>query len=226
MSWIYLSHVLDEQTPLYGKNGQVSIKRARSIENGDSSNNSELSMPAHAGTHIDAPYHFDQAGVSLELFPPEFWQTDAVWLMEWPCDASEILDLDRTGELLESVPVNCELLLIRTGFENKRASQVDTYTKQGPGLGADVARWLRQQRRLKYLGMDFISTSSFSHRETGREAHREFLCDSQADSPAILLVEDMALGQLQKTPASVWIVPLRFSRADGAPVTVLAKIDG
>ena len=60
MSWIYLSHTLNEETPLYNDSGVVLLERKRKILEGDSCNSTDLSLPAHSGTHMDAPYHFDQ----------------------------------------------------------------------------------------------------------------------------------------------------------------------
>ena len=47
--WVYLSYPLKEQTPLYGNSGKIKLKRARQIQNGDRSNNTELHFPAHSG---------------------------------------------------------------------------------------------------------------------------------------------------------------------------------
>jgi kynurenine formamidase len=57
-----LHHILFPETPLYGGNGRLELKQICSISEGDTSNNTELSFPAHSGTHIDAPYHFDSGG--------------------------------------------------------------------------------------------------------------------------------------------------------------------
>ncbi len=224
MSWIYLSHVLSNNTPLYGGNGQVKIERSRTINSGDSSNSSEISLPAHAGTHVDAPYHFDPDGTTLDGYMAEYWFNTKIWLIDVDSKPGEILNLSKIGPKLEMVPENCDLLLLRTGAESWRADNPKLYEKEGPGVGVDVALWLRKNRKLKFLGMDFISTSSFAHRELGREAHRAFLGADMNIAPPIMLVEDMALSKLEHKPNSVWIVPIRFSEADGAPVTVMAQI--
>ena len=72
MSRIYLNHVLSESTPLYKNIGVITIARERSIQNGDTSNNSYLSTPTHAGTHIDAPYHFDENGKILDQLDADY----------------------------------------------------------------------------------------------------------------------------------------------------------
>lgn len=224
MSWIYLSHRLDQATPLYGGGG-VAIERIRRLDDGDTANASALRLPAHAGTHLDAPHHFDAEGKSLDDFPAGFWRCVRPWLIDCPAQPGEILGLARLGEALEAVPPETDLLLLRTGFEAWRDKDPQTYAARGPGLAPEIADWLRRRRQLKILGFDFISVSSFMHREAGRQAHRAFLCAHDSGSAPILLLEDMALARMPGLPAEVWVVPLRFERADGAPVTVLASVD-
>lgn len=49
-------------TPVYDGDPQTTIKKLKSIDNGDEYNLSMLSMCVHAGTHIDAPLHFCSDG--------------------------------------------------------------------------------------------------------------------------------------------------------------------
>lgn len=224
MTWIYLSHVLRESTPLYGAVGEIRINPSRSMGRGDSSNNSDLHLPAHAGTHVDAPRHFDPQGMTLDQYPPGHWLVKCPALLDVPCEPAQVLDMERMGAMLQTVPHDCDMLLLRTGAEDWRNTNPDVYAKQGPGVAADVALWLRTHRRIKMLGMDFISLSSFAHRELGRAAHRAFL--GEGGGQPILLVEDMALASLPgKIDAldEVWVVPMLHENSDGAPVTVMAK---
>ncbi len=224
MTWIYLSHVLAETTPLYGKNGEVRIRRSRSMSRGDSSNNSELIMPSHVGTHVDAPNHFDAQGLTLDRYPADHWRCLRPALLHLPSEPGELLGMERMASLLEQVPGDCDILLLRTGAQAWRTDAPDTYACRGPGVAAGVAHWLRSHRHLKFLGMDFVSISSHAHRDAGREAHRAFLGPQESGSAPILLIEDMALAELSAVPKEVWVVPILFSGADGAPATVFARV--
>jgi kynurenine formamidase len=71
-------------------------------------------------------------------------------------------------------------------------------------------------------GLDSISLSSFTHRETGHEAHKAFL-----DHPnPILLLEDMDLSAIDNSVKlkQVIVSPLRVEDADGTLCTVFANI--
>ncbi len=69
---------------------------------------------------------------------------------------------------------------------------------------------------MRAVGFDCISISSPKHRIEGREAHCEFL------KRGIILIEDMKLGVLKKSPDRVIVSPLLIEDADGAPATVFA----
>lgn len=223
MTWVSLSHPLATTTPLYG-GGAVRIERVRAMEAGDSSNNSTLTLPAHAGTHIDAPRHFDAGGRTLDSFSPDYWHAERPWLIDCLASPGELLDLAKLGRHLATIPDDCDLLLLRTGFERLRDADPETYSSRGPGLAPETCDWLRRHRNLRMLGLDFVSVSSFLHREMGRQAHRMLLAAHESGAEPILPVEDMALAVLETVPTESWIIPVLFTAADGAPVTAIAKV--
>jgi kynurenine formamidase len=225
----YLSHILTADTPRYGNQGPLELRRVRKMCCGDQSNNTELEFSAHLGTHIDAPFHFDTKGLQLETYPASFWKCRKIALIDYSAAKDEVLSLETMNEQLESVPQDSDLLLIRTGWENLRASGTDSeYIFHGPGIGPDIGHWLRENRNLKMIGFDFISLTGFANRELGRVAHRAFLSNRDETGEAvkkapILIIEDMKLGELVKAPREVWVSPLRYEKGDGAPVTVIAS---
>ena len=77
--------------------------------------------------------------------------------------------------------------------------------------------------KIRVLGFDSISVSSFQNRIIGREAHKAFL---DPKNP-ILLLEDMDLTNVDKNTKfkRVIIAPLRISKCDGLPCTVIGEIE-
>lgn len=144
---------------------------------------------------------------------------DRVCLLDVPLKTGRLLlpkDID-----LKRIPRASEMLLIRTGFEKLRSQR--SYIFNGPGVHPDLCALLRERLpKLRALGFDFISLTSFPERELGREAHRIFLkMDSRGHAPWI--IEDMHLTKLRKQPQQVIVAPLQVKSADGAPVTILAR---
>lgn len=56
-------------TPVYPGDPEPQAKRVQKIENGDMCNLSMLAMCAHNATHVDAPNHFIDDGVTMENVP-------------------------------------------------------------------------------------------------------------------------------------------------------------
>jgi kynurenine formamidase len=104
------------------------------------------------------------------------------------------------------------------------ASDRENFESHGPGIGLDLAAWLREELELAFLGVDAISISSPDHREVGREAHRILLGPHHSGRQAVRLIEDMDLAALPGSPNRVWVAPLRMLGGDGAPVTVFAEL--
>jgi arylformamidase len=216
-STLYLSYPLSDNTPLFGNAKGISLIADKQRKKGDSCNTMLWSFPNHAGTHIDAPLHFDFQGKSITDFPAGFWIFNQI----------EILDIsgrvsDSQIIIPEDFPVfrleNPDLVLLKTGYHQYRGT--DRYTLTPPGVSPKVADWLRRYYpSVSVLGMDLISVSSYANRTIGREAHHSFL-NPKSGIP-ILLLEDLCLedcGELEK----VIVVPIRVQNADAAPCTVIA----
>ena len=211
--WVWLSHLLDTQTPLYGGEDVVHIVRDKDMAAGATCNTSRLSLPSHSGTHVDAPLHFLADGRGTDTFPPEFWVFRSPRLLDVTIRPGQLIGADDIDLGADDAT---ELLLLRTGFEAHRFKRL--YWENGPGLSCELASIFRQRLpKLKAVGFDFISLSSFQHRNEGREAHRHFLRSE------ILIIEDMALSDAggHTDLEQVIALPLRFRESDGAPCTVI-----
>jgi|Deesub1362B_J571_1020462.scaffolds.fasta_scaffold01777_5 kynurenine formamidase len=199
MRALFLSHVIDEKTPLYAGKNDINL------------GNNLFTMPYHTGTHIDSPAHFIEEGRSVTDFKAEELIFSRICLINVNAEGGYIISpADIRDEIRD-----CDLLLIKTGFEKHRNE--DMYWKNSPGLSPELATWLKENvKSIRAVGVDFISISSLSNRELGREAHRKFLGNE------ILLIEDMHLSEVEEEPDEVFVFPLRIENADGSPCTVLA----
>ncbi len=217
--YIFLSHILNESTPLYGGIANIKIKSERSIKAGDSSNNSFLCLPSHAGTHVDAPYHFVVTGKTVDTYTPQSWIFNSPLVVDIPSSPGQLI---KAKDLHLQSNRDVDLILFRTGFEKLRSKNI--YWEESPGLSADIAPFLLDTyKNLRAVGMDFISISSMKHRQEGREAHQAFLKNG------LLIFEDMTLAGVvnEFELYRVIALPLRFEKGEGAPCTILGiiKID-
>lgn len=219
--WIFLSYPLSDKYSSYGDGERIDLQAASRIEDGSSNNSSKLFLSSHFGTHIDFPYHFDNRGKSGENYPPEQFIFNAVMVVYITDDTFENWLITYKNFKKISFPENIDLLLIKTGFSEKRME--DYYWENYPGLHSDLAQFFKDRMPgLKAVGLDTISISSWQNRHMGRLAHKSFLTDHE-----VLIIEDMDLSKLNPNIVieTIIVSPLRFENSDGAPVTVFAKLN-
>lgn len=213
-----LSHFITRDTPSYGGNSPVNIEASSCMDHGASSNSLKFSLSNHVGTHVDLPLHFDAKGKNLNDYEAKDWFFRSIALVDIILAPGELL---RVEHLQGHVSIENEVLLVRSGFEARRGDR--EYSHENPGVSVEACQWLRDGfPKLRILGLDFISLSSFVNREIGRTAHRVLLGDGK--NPPLRIVEDMKLAHLTEAPRNLLISPLLLEKADGTQVTVWADI--
>ena len=213
---ILLSHIIDSDTPAYGNRDRFIIEEASRIADGASANSSKWTFTTnHLGTHIDMPKHFFDRGLSLTDMPLEFWISDKVQLINVPCISAKLIEVD---DLSHDIYDETEVLLLRTGYENFR--KTDKYWDDNPGLSSKLGFWLRKNSpKLRVVGFDFISLTSWKHRTDGKIAHQAFLNPEREGNP-ICIIEDMALKNIRTHLNKIIVSPLFVEKANGSPVTI------
>ncbi len=217
-NWIFLSHYYDSKTPGYGGKVDFVQEHTRCTSNGDKCNQFKFTMSNHVGTHIDLPFHFCGDGKKLEEYSPTDWLFNFIGVVEIDVELNELIFSKKIPKLDDQI----EVLILKTNFEVHRNNE--NYWKANPGLSAELGHFLKEKyKKLKVIGFDFISATSYGHKEEGVLAHRSFL-GSENGSP-ILIVEDMKLSLLKNNKIDqMFIAPLLIRNADGVPVTIYAKI--
>lgn len=215
---ILLSHIIDNETPTYGNRDCLTIIESSSIKEGSSANSSKwIFSTNHLGTHIDVPKHFFESGKTITDFSLDFWISDKVQIIDIPCMTAKLIEVDHVSE---EINIETEFLLIRTGYEKYRHN--DKYWNDNPGLSANVGFWLRlNYPKIRMIGFDFISLTSWIYREEGKQAHKAFLNPEGIGSP-ICIIEDMALSGIKSTLTKMIVSPLFCRSSNGSPVTVFA----
>lgn len=209
MEPIFLSYFLSENTPTYGgAEGTIIFEQERSINRGDTSNNLKLIFPAHLGTHIDFPRHFSDDGKMCSDYTAAFWIFSKIGFIECRTDEVE--------EHIGNLPVDIEILILKTGFGNKRGTS--EYWSSQPIIPASLASILKKKfPSLRVFGFDLISLTSKLDRAEGKIAHIQFLLQND-----ILVLEDMDLRNLFSAPDNLIIAPLQIEGADGVPCNVIS----
>ncbi|KAH0976899.1 hypothetical protein GBA52_026618 [Prunus armeniaca] len=166
------------------------------MKNASLTNNSEFDLPAHTGTHVDAPGH-----VFNDYFDAGF-------------DVDQ-LDLD---VLNVAFVLNCayvqndgglDLRIKRFGFQIKRLMHRKEFDSSFVGFTEDGAKWVVDNTDIKLVGTDYFSIATY---DEAIPAHVAFLRGRE-----IIPVEGLKLDDIQPGNYSVHCLPLRLLGAEGAP---------
>lgn len=218
MTYRYLSHIIEPDTPVYGNAPSVRVEALRSLARSDTANVISVTMTTHSGTHIDAPYHFFSNGRRIAQYPAGFWVFSRPAICRVKLFPGQLL----TPEQITVRPdTGCDIILFQSGWSNRRMDA--SYVTENPGVHPDTAEYLRRRfRRLRAVGIDWLSVSSIKNRESGRKVHRVFLRQGGGGHP-LLIIEDMNLSCRLSGLEEVIVAPLLIEGADGAPCTVIGK---
>ncbi len=210
----WLSHVMTEKTPAYGGGKGLEIISEKQISSGDTCNTTQWRLSSHIGSHVDAPKHFDDHGVTIDQYDPGEWIFNKPYIIDVMVKDAEIIGVEHI-ERSDITVHDVDFFIIRTGFEQFRNDR--RYWEQQPAYHPDLAQYLgRRFPSFSSIGMDTISVSSVQHRVLGRDAHHAFL-DKGYRIFEDLHLKDIPVGKLKKVIA----LPIRVLNGDGAPCTLI-----
>ncbi|MFG6147222.1 arylformamidase [Halobacillus sp. B23F22_1] len=204
MKLIDISMSLNAKTPPWPGDQPYSYKLTWGMEETGSVNVGQFQSSNHIGTHVDAPFHYDNDGSTIGELPIErFIGETLVVNME---GKSKIEASDLEPFQFEAV----DKVLFRTLSWEDRLAFPHEYTV----IAEDVAPFLNE-RGINLIGMDTPSVDP----ETSKElpAHQSL---NQAD---ILILEGLELGHVAPGIYELMAFPLKMDEADGSPVRAVLR---
>ncbi len=194
----------------------------------------KFSMAEHGGTHLDAPYHFDRNGQTLEQIPLENLVGDAVVI---DVSAKALQDRDYLigradieaweaahGRLPDGI-----ILLFRTGWGGRYWPDAEGYlgtAERGqeatqylhfPGLNPDAARWLTADRNVKAVGID---TASIDYGQSRTYQTHQILAAKN-----IPIFENVGyVDGLPETGFRIVALPVKIAGGSGGPLRIIAIV--
>lgn len=204
--WIDISQVLNDKIPVWPGDTPFHYKVSWSMEESGSVNVGQVSMSTHTGTHIDAPYHFDNDGKKvIELDFNLYIGPALVVHLQQPASIGlkELLDVPLQG---------VKRLLIKSGAWQDKT----VFPKSIPHIEPELAAYLAEQG-VQLLGLDLPSVDPLDSKELG--AHHEL------NRHGIHILEGLVLDKIEPGEYELAALPLPLEQADGSPVrAVIRKI--
>ena len=129
-----------------------------------------VSCLTHTGTHMDAPFHFLEDGVTVDQIPPDRLIGSAK-VLDLRKDIDGTLINRKTLEAHWPTTAAPEIVLLETGWSRHRA-HTRRYLYEFPGLEPPAAEFLVQQK-VRGVGTDTLGIDAFSNSQF--ESHKVLL---------------------------------------------------
>lgn len=203
-----ISLSISPEMPVWPGDPKVKVERIQKIEDGSDANVTYMSMTAHIGTHVDAPYHFLGGDAQTIDQLPLNQLTGRAYVLHLPDEVDVI-----TSEILQSseIPPRTRRLLFKTRNSTLWANQVNEFDKDFVAISADGAQYL-VDRGVKLVGVDYLSVAPF---DDGAPTHKILL------QAGVIVVEGLNLTEVTQGRYTLYCLPLKIAGADGSPARAI-----
>jgi len=187
--------------------------------------------PEHGGTHIDAPRHFSEPGLTVDAVPLGAGigpaavvdvRAQAARDRDYRVSVDDLLGWEKMhGRLPEGA-----IVLMRSGWgkywpDKQRylgtATFGDTKNLHFPGFSQQAAEWLVRERRIDAIGVD---TASIDYGPSADFIVHQIILG--ANKPALENVAN--LDRLPESGATIIALPMKIAGGTGAPARIIALL--
>jgi kynurenine formamidase len=229
-----LTHPLNAQT-LYWPTSPTTFQLERlsygPTEGGWFYSSNAFCSPEHGGTHLDAPIHFSENGISAEAIPLENLIAPVVVIdvsaqaaadADYRLTRQDVLDWEARYGRIEPGTI----VLLRTGWSARWPNRLaylgddtpgDASRLHFPSYGEDAARLLVEERGAVAIGVDVASI------DYGQS--RDFMVHRIAAARQVPGLENLTnLDQLPPRGATLIALPARIEGGSGGPLRAIALV--
>jgi kynurenine formamidase len=216
MPFLDLSQTIRAGMPKIHVLPEVEFHPVRRIAQGHPLNISELTIATHAGTHVDAPWHFVETGRTIEQVP-----------LDQLCGPAVIIPIRRgAGEPIPATDLEAspepvrpdDIVFLSTGWGAK--FETPEYSVH-PYLAEDAANWL-VDRKVKLLGVDMITVdlpASMRPTPFSYPIHHILLEND------VLIIENLVnLDRIEGRRLRIYAFPLGIRGSDAGHARVVAEL--
>lgn len=203
--WVDISQPLANGMPHWPGDTPFSFSATVTKEESGSANVGEMAGSLHTGTHIDAPFHYDSNGKTIDALDLERYSGKA-----------RVLDVRHTDSLTREVferftwENTPERLLLKTSLEYDPKRFPETF----PVLDPEVAPFLRE-KGVRLLG---VNTPSVDPVESKAMSVHHALYDNDINILENVVLDDVAAGEYE-----LIALPLAIEGGDGSPVRAVIR---
>lgn len=179
---------------------EVAFKKADT----GSVNIGKLTTSTHMGTHIDAPFHFDNDGEKVDELPVDLYIGRARVI--------DVSGASRVGykELVDIDFGGAERILLKTG----KREDLTRFPAHFTTIGSDLAPLLKE-RGVRLIGIDTPSVDAETSKSL--DAHHTLYKHD------VMILENIVLDHVESGDYELIALPLKIVGADGSPVRAVIR---
>jgi arylformamidase len=209
MKIIDISVPITTTMPVWPGDPSIDLVQISSITSGDSANVTRITMSVHTGTHIDAPKHFIESGITIDQIPLDRLMGEVLVIEIDP----QVNVISET--VLKAHPNIDQLLTTKKVLFHTRNSNLweqfpDSFEQNFVGIDTSGAHYL-QQFNLDLVGIDYLSIAPYDDTEL---PHQILL------SGGSILLEGLDLSDAPGGIYELFCLPLNILGCEGSPARV------
>jgi kynurenine formamidase len=171
-----------------------------------------LHLYSHAGTHMDAPFHFGVNDQTIEDFEVSRFICVS-WVIPIEAHSRQKIKLKDLGKYVELIEPGNGVIL-QTGWS--KYINESKYREELPGIHESLARWF-VEKKINLLAVEPPSIADVTDLEEVTKIHQILLGGD------IIIVEGLTnVESLSREKVTLIALPLKVKDGDGAPARVIA----
>jgi len=196
-----ISMEITKDTIVYPGDTKIVFTEDNSISKGDTCNTWSMSFGSHMGTHVDAPKHFCEDGLTIDQLTPDFFVGKA--------KVYEVKNRKYIGaeDISEFDIQKNDIILLKTS--NSELPTIGEFNTDFVYITAEAAVYLAE-KGIKTLGFDYLSIEKYGSKSN--DAHNTLLGNN------IAVIEGLRLKNIEPGIYDIIALPINLLNGNGSPV--------
>ena len=215
MKLLDLTLTVSENIPTFPGSPQPSFVQDKNIKN-DGYNSELLFLSSHTGTHLDAPYHFQEKGEKIQEISLKRLVSSAI-LVKSRKKGDQLItktDIQKFEKKHGKIPSG-SAVIFWTGWQ--KMIKTNSYFIRNPGLSTAAAKYL-VSKKINLVGTDSPSI------DLGKD--KRFPVHHIFSKNNVLIVENLTnLEKIRSSKFHFVVLPLKLKGATGSPVRAIAFVE-
>ena len=215
MKLLDLTLIISENIPTFPGSPQPSFIQDKNVKN-DGYNSELLFLSSHTGTHLDAPYHFQEKGEKIHEISLKRLVSSAILVKsrkkgDQPITKTDIQKFEKKHGKIPSGST----VIFWTGWQ--KMIKNTSYFIRNPGLSTAAAKYL-VSKKINLVGTDSPSI------DLGKD--KRFPVHHIFSKNNVLIVENLTnLEKIRSSKFHFVVLPLKLKGATGSPVRAIAFVE-